>query len=358
MEIYLVGGAVRDELLGRPVRERDWVVVGSTPEELLSAGYRQVGRDFPVFLHPDSSEEYALARTERKSGPGHTGFVVHADADVTLEEDLVRRDLTINAMARAADGTLIDPFRGRRDLEARLLRHVSPAFAEDPLRIFRVARFAAELPGFEVAPETLELMRQMAAENALDELSAERVWAELYKALAGNAPERFFQVLTDASCLAPWFAELAGASVPLTTPLPDSLQRFAAIVGPLGKPAVESLCERLKAPRAAQRLAALVAEHGLTLAHWREQEAADVYQALLAARAFKKDSALPVLAAVLELLYSVQLGDLRTLAAAIAADISAAAFVAEGYEGAALGAALDSARVASIEQALNQSELP
>ncbi len=163
MEIYLVGGAVRDALLGLPIRERDWVVVGSTPEEMQRLGYRQVGRDFPVFLHPQTNEEYALARTERKVGPGHTGFVCHAGPDVTLEEDLRRRDLTVNAIAQAHDGTLIDPWGGAADLSARRLRHVSEAFLEDPLRVFRVARFAAQLGafGFRVEPETLQLMADM-----------------------------------------------------------------------------------------------------------------------------------------------------------------------------------------------------
>lgn len=356
MEIYLVGGAVRDELLGRPVGERDWVVVGSTPEELRALGYRQVGRDFPVFLHPDSNEEYALARTERKSGPGHTGFVVHANENVTLEDDLVRRDLTINAIARAADGTLIDPHHGRSDLEQRLLRHVSPAFAEDPLRVFRVARFAATLPEFTVAPETLNLMTQMAAAGVLDELSAERVWGELAKALGGEAPERFFSVLADAHCLSPWLVELTGCSVPRVTQLKDSIQRYAAIVGPLGSAAVESLSQRLKVPRVAQRLAMLVAEHGQLLISWHEQQATHIYAALVAARAFKKDSQLAELIAVLEVVYSVHLADLLALTAEIAADVSAAALISQGHEGAALGAALDSARTGLIEQRLRQTD--
>lgn len=197
LQTYLVGGAVRDELLSLPVRERDHVVIGATPEQMRAHGFRQVGRDFPVFLHPHTGEEYALARTERKSGPGHRGFVVHADPDVDLEEDLRRRDLTINAMARAADGTLIDPYGGQRDLAARRLQHVSPAFVEDPLRILRVARFASRLAplGFSVAPETLALMRQMVEQGMLAELTAERVWREWEKALEQPVPGVFFTVL-------------------------------------------------------------------------------------------------------------------------------------------------------------------
>ena len=175
MQCYVVGGAVRDALLGLPVKDCDWVVVGSTPDEMLSRGFRPVGKDFPVFLHPQTQEEYALARTERKSGNGYTGFVCHAAPDVTLEEDLLRRDLTINAIARDADGQLIDPYGGVRDLEARVFRHVSPAFAEDPLRILRVARFAARFTDFEVAPETRALMQHMVAAGEVDHLVAERV---------------------------------------------------------------------------------------------------------------------------------------------------------------------------------------
>ena len=202
MDTYLVGGAVRDRLLGLPVRERDWVVVGATVEDMLAQGYQQVGKDFPVFLHPETHEEYALARTERKSGHGYRGFTVHADPDVTLEEDLKRRDLTINAMAETADGQLIDPFHGEEDLRNGLLRHVSPAFVEDPVRILRVARFAARFArqGFKVAHETNRLMRKMVDNGEIDYLVPERVWAELEKALHTDNPEKFFQVLHGWPC--------------------------------------------------------------------------------------------------------------------------------------------------------------
>ena len=176
MKTYLVGGAVRDRLLGRPVGDRDWVVTGATPQNMLDAGFRPVGKDFPVFLHPDTGEEHALARTERKSGHGYHGFTFHTSPEVTLEDDLVRRDLTVNAMAEDADGTLIDPWGGQRDLAARVLRHVSPAFAEDPVRILRLARFAARFHDFSVAPETAQLMREMVAAGEVDHLVAERVW--------------------------------------------------------------------------------------------------------------------------------------------------------------------------------------
>jgi tRNA nucleotidyltransferase (CCA-adding enzyme) len=210
MQVYLVGGAVRDALLGLPVKERDWVVVGGTREELLRLNYREVGRDFPVFLHPDSHEEYALARLERKVAPGYRGFTVEFGSQVTLEEDLARRDLTINAIARAEDGSLIDPYGGKRDLDARTLRHVSEAFSEDPVRVLRVARFAARFAplGFRVAPETLELMRDMVRRHEVEALVAERVWQESEKALREPAASTFFQVLRDCGALKSVYPEI------------------------------------------------------------------------------------------------------------------------------------------------------
>lgn len=211
MKIYLVGGAVRDALLNKPVHERDFVVVGSTTEEMLERGFRQVGKDFPVFLHPHTGEEYALARTERKIAKGYTGFTVHAAPDVTLEADLQRRDLTINAIAQSSIGELIDPYGGLKDLEARQLRHVSEAFVEDPLRVLRVARFAARFAsdGFTVAPETMALMRAISAKDELEELAAERVWRETEKALFTERAEVFWQVIEDARAWFPWFREFA-----------------------------------------------------------------------------------------------------------------------------------------------------
>lgn len=210
MQIYKVGGAVRDRLLGRPVSEVDWVVVGASAEQMLELGYRPVGADFPVFLHPQTSEEYALARTERKSGRGYGGFTFHASPDVTLEQDLIRRDLTVNAMAEDDHGNLIDPYGGQHDLEARILRHVSPAFAEDPLRVLRVARFAARYAplGFSVAPETLALMRQLAESGELTHLTAERSWKEISRALMEPRPEVFVQVLRDCGALAALLPEV------------------------------------------------------------------------------------------------------------------------------------------------------
>lgn len=208
-QMYLVGGAVRDALLGLPVQDRDWVVVGTTPKSLIDEGFQPVGKDFPVFLHPVTHEEVALARTERKTGSGYHGFQFHTDPDVTLEQDLARRDLTINAMAQAEDGSLIDPYGGQRDLAARVLRHVSPAFAEDPVRILRLARFAARFGDFSVAPETMTLMRQMVDAGEADALVAERVWQEISRGLMERHPARMVEILRDCGALARIAPELA-----------------------------------------------------------------------------------------------------------------------------------------------------
>lgn len=209
MKIYLVGGAVRDKLLGLPVKDRDWVVVGSTPEEMLQQGFQPVGQDFPVFLHPDTREEYALARTERKSGHGYTGFTFHTAADVTLEQDLIRRDLTINAMAESETGEIVDPYHGQKDLEQRVLRHVSPAFQEDPLRILRVARFAARFAdyGFTIADDTMSMMAHMVSAGEADYLVAERVWQETSRALMEVRPEIYFLTLMSCNALNAVLAE-------------------------------------------------------------------------------------------------------------------------------------------------------
>ncbi|HEM6707928.1 TPA: multifunctional CCA addition/repair protein [Citrobacter koseri] len=303
MKIYLVGGAVRDALLGLPVKDKDWVVVGATPQEILDAGYQQVGRDFPVFLHPQTREEYALARTERKSGSGYTGFTCYAAPDVTLEEDLQRRDLTINALAQDDDGHIVDPYQGRRDLDNRLLRHVSPAFSEDPLRVLRVARFAARYAhlSFRIADETLALMRDMTAAGELEHLTPERVWKETENALTTRNPQVFFQVLRDCGALrvlfpevdalfgvpapAKWHPEIdTGIHTLMTLSMAAMLSpnvdvRFATLChdlgkgltpkalwprhhghGPAGVKLVEQLCQRLRVPNEIRDLAKLVAE--------------------------------------------------------------------------------------------------
>ena len=302
MKIYTVGGAVRDALLGRPVKDRDYVVVGATPDEMTRLGFRPVGRDFPVFLHPRTQEEYALARTERKSGRGYHGFSFHAAPDVTLEQDLVRRDLTINAIAQAEDGALIDPFDGQRDLRDKVLRHVGPAFTEDPVRVLRIARFAARFDDFTIAPSTVALMQQMVNEDEVDHLVAERVWAELAKNLAERHCRRFFEILDACGALPRLFPELArlkgvpqradyhpeGDAWVHTLMVLDAAAamsgdvsiRFAALLHDLGKgltPAdilprhigheargiapAQALCERLRIPTDFRDLALLAIRH-------------------------------------------------------------------------------------------------
>jgi tRNA nucleotidyltransferase (CCA-adding enzyme) len=302
MRIYSVGGAVRDELLGLPVQDRDFVVVGASPEEMLARGFRAVGKDFPVFLHPQTHEEYALARTERKNGHGYTGFTVYAAPDVRLEDDLARRDLTINAIARADDGTLTDPFDGVGDLQARVLRHVGPAFVEDPVRILRVARFAARFVDFSVAPQTVDLMRAMVDSGEADHLVAERVWQEVAKGLMESRPSRMFDVLRECGALARLFPEIdrlfgvpqradyhpevdTGVHVMMALDYAASQGyalpvRFAVLTHDLGKgltPAtdlprhpgheqrsvalVDALCARLRTPAECRDLARLVARY-------------------------------------------------------------------------------------------------
>ncbi|PJI48391.1 MAG: multifunctional CCA addition/repair protein [Pseudomonas sp.] len=304
MQIYKVGGAVRDRLLGIPFSDTDWVVVGASADEMLARGYRPVGADFPVFLHPKTGEEYALARTERKSGRGYGGFTFYASPDVTLEEDLIRRDLTINAMAEDDDGQVVDPYHGRKDLEARLLRHVSPAFAEDPLRVLRVARFAARYApmGFTVAPETLALMRELSESGELEALTAERSWKEISRALMETHPDVFIQVLRDCGALAVLMPEVDALfgvpQPPQHHPEVDTGEhvlavlrecarhdqplsvRWACLVHDVGKgktrekewpkhhahehlglPLIDAINTRFKVPRDCQELARLVGEY-------------------------------------------------------------------------------------------------
>ncbi len=277
LECYLVGGAVRDELLGREVEDRDWVVVGSTPKKMRSLGFKAVGRDFPVFLHPQTHEEYALARTERKTGVGHTAFEVVADPTVTLRDDLKRRDLTINAIAKSRDGELIDPHDGVDDLQAGILRHVSEAFAEDPLRVFRVARLAAVLEGFTVAHETYELMTAMCASGEVDVLSAERVWQETAKALSANAPQRYFEVLDDCGGLTHWYPELDPDIDFIGS---DAEERWGSLgLTQLSLDEISALGRRLKTPTRYTQRAWDVAAHAGVLSRWRRCEGAELLDA-------------------------------------------------------------------------------
>jgi tRNA nucleotidyltransferase (CCA-adding enzyme) len=326
MKTFVVGGAVRDRLLGLPVQDRDHVVIGATPGQMLALGFRPVGKDFPVFLHPETNEEYALARTERKTAPGYKGFLFHAAPDVTLEQDLVRRDLTINAIAETEDGALIDPFGGRHDLEARVFRHVSDAFAEDPVRILRLARFAARFADFTVAPETEALMRAMVLAGEVDALVPERVWQELSRGLMENTPSRMFEVLRRCGALARILPELDSLwGVPQLHPEADTgvhamkvvdiaarlggalPVRFAALMLDLGKGATppsdwprhfghearsaelaDGVCHRLKIPNDCRDLALMAArEHGNVL-RAQELRPATIVKLLERCDAFRK----------------------------------------------------------------------
>ena len=329
MQIYMVGGAVRDELLGLPVQDRDYVVVGATPDALRARGFKPVGRDFPVFLHPETHEEYALARTERKSGHGYTGFVFHAAPEVRLEDDLARRDLTINAIAKSADGTLIDPFGGIADLEARVLRHVGPAFVEDPVRILRLARFAARFADFSIAPETVGLMRRMVDEGEVDHLVAERIWQEVSRGLLEKRPSRMFTVLRECGALARLIPELdrlfgvpqradyhpeidTGIHVMMALDCAashgyDLPVRFAVLLHDLGKgttPAsdlprhpghearsvklVEDVCARWRVPTGCRDLARLVARYHGDIRRGRELRATTLVRLLERADALRR----------------------------------------------------------------------
>ncbi|MEO8718509.1 MAG: hypothetical protein ABI423_09865 [Burkholderiales bacterium] len=257
MHSYIVGGAVRDRLLGLPVADRDWVVVGATPEDMARQGFRPVGRDFPVFLHPETHEEYALARTERKSGRGYRGFIVYSAPDVTLEADLARRDLTINAMARDEEGRLIDPHGGEKDLRAGILRHVSAAFEEDPVRILRVARFVARF-GFHIAPETAQLMRRMVESGEADHLVAERVWQEFSRGLMEAHPARMLEVLAACGLAARLLPELKNEQAALERAAQagaPAAVRFAVLTWGLDEQAVTALSDRLKVPNEERELA-------------------------------------------------------------------------------------------------------
>ncbi|MET0332087.1 MAG: multifunctional CCA addition/repair protein [Dyella sp.] len=401
MQIYLVGGAVRDNLLGRSVVDRDHVVVGASAEAMLALGYRPVGKDFPVFLHPRTGEEYALARTERKSGHGYRGFDFHADPSVRLEQDLARRDLTINAIAQDEHGALIDPYGGVADIEQRLLRHVSPAFVEDPVRLLRVARFAARFAplGFRLAEDTVRLLRQMVEHGEIDHLVPERVWAETRKALGEPQPSAFVQVLRQCGALAVLFPEIdalygvpqraefhpeidTGTHLELVLDMAaqlapgDDLVGFCALTHDLGKaltPAdvlprhlgheqrglapLRAICSRLKVPTEHATLAELVCREHLNAHRALELKPATLLKLLTALDALRRPQRLATFLLACEADKRGRLGHqdddyppaayLRAAAAAAAA-VEAAPFVAQGLSGPAMGEAIQHARLAAI----------
>ena len=402
MQIYMVGGAVRDALLGLPVQDRDWVVVGATPEALVAKGYVPVGKDFPVFLHPASREEYALARTERKTAPGYRGFAVHAAPDVTLEEDLARRDLTINAIAQGADGALTDPYGGQRDIATRVLRHVTEAFAEDPVRILRVARFAARFPDFSIAPETMTLMQRMVADGEVDALVPERVWQELARGLMAQQPSRMFEVLRACGALHKLLPEVArlwgvpqraeyhpevdtGVHLMMVLDIAAQLKaplavRFACLGHDLGKgttPVAEwprhigyeersarllkALCLRLRVPNDCSELADVVArEHG-NIHRSGEFGAAALVRLLERCDSFRKPERFADILLACECDARGRLGlneqpypQRQRLLSALSAAQSvktaevAAAAEAQGLNGAAIGQAVQTARTQAL----------
>lgn len=371
LDVYRVGGAVRDALLGWPVYDNDWVVVGATPDAMRKRGFKPVGRDFPVFLHPETAEEYALARTERKSGHGYAGFEVHASPDVSLEEDLLRRDLTINAIAQSAEGELTDPFNGQVDIEQRVLRHISSAFSEDPLRVLRTARFLARYAslGFTIAPETLALMRQVSHSGELEHLAAERVWVESEKALGEPSPEVYFITLERCDALAAWWPELAGEALAkglaalAQSPTGGSLSvahwRYAQLVSPLSDEQRDALAARLKLPNAVAQLARHTAlTHklisyplinsarlasgldGPKVLHWLER-----------LDGWRKPEQVEAQLALVKVLSPELVGQLENAWYA-AREVSPQALIAEGYKGAALGEALRERRGEAVAAAL------
>jgi len=364
LEIYLVGGAVRDELLGRPVKERDWVVVGAAPEQMLALGYKPVGKDFPVFIHPQSGEEYALARTERKSGRGYSGFTFHAAADVTLQDDLRRRDLTINAIAKSSEGELIDPFHGQQDLRAGWLRHVSDAFVEDPVRLLRVARFTTTLTEFNVHPSTLTLLKRMVSSGEVNYLVPERMFREFERALGNEAPQRFFEILMQCLALAVIFPELADYNplLPLlkkaTAITTDTTLRYATMLGDLDENTIKSLCQRLRVPRDYRELALLVSRHKKSYQQLLSLSAAEVHTFLKTSDALRRPERFEKCLTALQVF--VDATTARNNAALLHQALQAMQAVAvqplldQGLSGAALAVALDQQRLAAIEKSIKK----
>ena len=353
---YLVGGAVRDKLLGLPIKEKDWVVVGATVDDLLQQGYKCVGKDFPVFLHPESKEEYALARTERKTAPGYAGFSFDSSSQVTLEEDLARRDLTINAIAEDVNGDLIDPYKGQQDLQRKIFRHVSSAFIEDPVRILRLARFTARFAhlGFSTAEETWQFMSSMVKAGEVAALVPERVWQEWHKALKEKDPGMFFQVLQNCGALAILFPEIekhyqAVLQYLITLKADDEKLRFAAIMQALNRGEIINLCQYLAVPNTYKQLA-LLAKDNFSLLK-KTDNAENCLQLLESIDAFRRTNNLDgFLSLAIELNYKKSLIENVKVAFKIAKMVNAKSFLQQGISGKALGEVIRAERLKQIEQ--------
>lgn len=405
-QTFLVGGAVRDQLLGLEVIDKDFVVVGATPEVMLKKGFKEVGKDFPVFLHPKTGEEYALARTERKSGRGYKGFVVDFSDDITLEQDLIRRDLTINAMAQDSAGDITDPYHGQKDIENKVLRHVSPAFAEDPLRVLRVARFAARFShlDFTVAAETMALMTELVNQGELEFLTAERVWTETHKALNTQSPQVYFEVLRECGALNVLFPEIdclwgipnpekwhpeidTGVHTMMVLEQAalksnETIIRFAAVVHDLGKgvtpkeqwpqhrgheesgvPLIKDLCRRIKAPKEYENLAVQVSRFHLHCHKMFELRPQTIYKVLKTIGAYKKDNILEQFILTCESDFNGRLGlednpypqgDLLRQCCEASKTIESQPLIDKGYEGTKLGEAIERERIQRIKIVLQE----
>lgn len=365
MKCYLVGGAVRNKVLNIPVDERDWVVVGQTPEALLKKGYKAVGKSFPVFIHPQTKEEYALARKEVKSGKGYKGFNVDFNPNITLEEDLKRRDLTINAMALTEDETIVDPYGGLQDCEKRQLTHVSDAFLEDPLRVLRVARFAAKLPEFSVSQKTAELMRGMVSSGELHELIAERVWKEVSRALVETAPWRFFEVLADCGAIVDLWPALPPEEILIkrlkhACSLSDKAEvRFACLFQGIEASTAKQVCTRMSSPSEFKQLAVLVSRFAGHCQIFQTISAAEKVDILRSTDAFRKPERFKQFlcacesAMEIDQVYDLSKGWLDSLA--IARQVDIAKLMQTGLSGEKLGNAIHQARVILVQKASNKS---
>lgn len=351
---------MRDQLLGIASQDHDYLVVGSSPQQMLDLGYLPVGKDFPVFLHPGSHDEYALARTERKTAPGYSGFAFHTAPDVTLEQDLLRRDLTINAMARDDDGSLIDPFGGQRDLAAKVLRHVSDAFAEDPVRILRLARFAARMPGFVVAQETMQLMQAMVQAGEVNALVPERVWQELQRGLMESEPQRMFEILQQCGALAHLLPELLGAPASVWQALAcavqrglDLTQRFAVLLHQAGNTTtLRALCQRLKVPAECRDMLEMTARELAQHSLWGQADALQLVLLLQRCDAWRKALRFELLLQALTCVLPLEPACQRVRLALRAAQSVDAGAIAKTAAGADIPLAIQQARVQAVSTAL------